>query len=295
VLQVPCSFAAFGCTATMERRTSVEHQTNCPYASYAAGLSAAMDDLQVLRRLTAAGLSEAIAAAGSRHDGSATHRSTMKTGDMPYPAAVIAEARARLGAEYEWAELSEAQRLEACRRCVESSHLSELSLAELTSSGVLHAAREDPNNLSNASAPFSPDINDTSLSSAVGVRFEDHPHPTRDLEAGNSSLLRHLEDPLQFSASLISPSKGGLGDATARGTTAENSKMTFVLTATLPAPRRPGFGNKPSLTPVAEARGQLAAVAPFLASVGADEGSLCLWCGLSVCSMPCALPPSFQT
>lgn len=203
----------------------------------------------------------------------------MKTGELPYPAAVIAEARARLGSDYEWAELSEAQRRAACRRCVEPWGTAELTLADLSSPGAADAEGSD------LAPKGSETIRDPAESSAspIAVRFEDRAHPSREPDPSRSPLKpAAVEDPLMYSAGLVSASRGN----TFRGRTAEAVAMAFILTATLPAPRRSGGGNKPALTPVAEARGQLPAVAPFLASVGADEGSLCLWCGTGLTGLP---------
>jgi hypothetical protein len=212
------------------------HTEICPFAPYAAGLSAAMEDLAVLRRLTAAGLSEAIAAATSGdNDGTASlgPRGT-GSGLLPFPPAVIAEARNRLGMDHEWTELSENQRLAACRSGTPLHEENETSGCEIGSSQRVHFS--DQNSFQR--------VDRLNVSSPL----------TRSVEQLEPELL---------------------AGTSRKGTRA--GKINFVVTAALPAPKRPCRDNKASLTPIAEARGQLHATAPFLASVGPDEGSLCLW------------------
>ncbi len=242
--QVPCPFSSFGCTNTTERRTMPAHVQICPFAPYAEGLSAAMEDLAVLRRLTAAGLSEAIAAATSGINGTdAVGPGGIGSGLLPYPPAVIAEARNRLGKDHEWKELSKTQRLTACKRDP-SQH-------------------EEKDHANQNLGKFERDIG-----SVQKVHFSDqNSFQQVDRLSISSPLTRTLE--------MESDPVAGVEGTSHKGTRAGG--ITFVVTAALPAPKRPGRDNKASLTPVAEARGQLPATIPFLASVGPDEGSLCLW------------------
>jgi hypothetical protein len=234
----------------MERRAMPAHSETCPFAPYAAGLSAAMEDLAVLRRLTAASLSEAIAATTSAgiHGPSLLGPGGAGSGLLPFPPAVIAEARNRLGMDHEWTELSETQKLAACQ--------SGTSLGEQT------GGDDQVNGKSGRE-----------LSTSLRVQF-----------AEQNLFERVTTDRLEFASPMTSPVEKLESELTGRriepsrkGTRAEG--INFVVTAVLPAPKRPGRDNHSSLTPIAEARGQQPAIAPFLASVGPEEGSLCLWYG----------------
>ena len=247
----------------------------CPYSSYAAGLSAAMEDLALLRRLAAAGLSEAIASATNvSTDSDGVHSRPFKTknrsSELPYPAEVIVEARARLGSDYAWEELSQAQRQAACQRCLEENTMQDTK-SDLTSS--LHDQVIPESTKSVASVGYSGELDNESLAApATGVRFEVRSDFEKDAITDPSREIL-VPDSLKYTADLVSASRMATGRA--RPTTA--APLAFILTSMLPAARRPSRNNKASLTPVAEARGQLPAIAPFLASVGSDEGSLCLW------------------
>ncbi len=224
------------------------HSKICPFAPYAASLSAAMEDLAVLRRLTAAGLSEAIAAATSGGIDGAASLGPGGTGSglLPYPPAVIAEARNRLGRDHEWKELSKIQKLAACHN--DSFQGEEIG--------------HDDQSLGKSGHK---------VGSMQRVQFSDQNSFQRVDRLNISSPLTRSFEQLEPDPDLM---VGGEGTSR-KGTRAGG--ITFVVTASLPAPQRPGRDNKASLTPIAEARGQLSASAPFLASVGPDEGSLCLW------------------